>query len=438
MLTLNQLLTFDSQNEHVLEHDLLEKKNYSTPKIYNANGDLTKRWYVYFSYRNPSTGKLERSKNIYGKTNTFKTKEDRISVLTTYRKKLLQLLKKGYNPYADNSELFKNTHSASTDKTSESSISSEPSIKPSSTDELLPPSMQIKEALDFGLSLKEKLVNPTTKRSYQSKVKLFLKWLSESHPEIKTVVQLNKQLMTSFLNSVLTKTSARNRNNFRTELGSVFQVLEDNEIIKENIIKKIPVLKAIPKRNKPYTKEVQKEIFNHLEQNDEILLLFIKFVSFGFMRPIEVCRIQIKDIDLNNKTVKFKAKNSGFKTKLLPQLLWEELPDLTTLDKESLLFTPEQIGGFWDAEEGNRRDHFTKRFKKVVKDHFGLGADYGVYSFRHTYTVKVYRQFRKTYAPFEAKTRLMLITGHTSMTALEKYLRDIDAELPGDYSDMLL
>ena len=31
----------------------------------------------------------------------------------------------------------------------------------------------------------------------------------------------------------------------------------------------------------------------------------------------------------------------------------------------------------------------------------------------------------------------MLITGHTSMLALEKYLRDIDAELPEDYSNLL-
>jgi hypothetical protein len=30
----------------------------------------------------------------------------------------------------------------------------------------------------------------------------------------------------------------------------------------------------------------------------------------------------------------------------------------------------------------------------------------------------------------------MLITGHSTMTALEKYLRDIDAELPEDYSHL--
>ena len=37
----------------------------------------------------------------------------------------------------------------------------------------------------------------------------------------------------------------------------------------------------------------------------------------------------------------------------------------------------------------------------------------------------------------EAKSNLMPITGHSTMTALEKYLRDIDAELPEDYSKMI-
>ena len=106
MLFLNQLLTFDSENEHVLEHDLLKKKIFSPPKIYTANGDLSKRWYVYFSYRNPETGKLQRMKNVYGKTNNYKTKEERLSVLTVYRKKLLELLKKGYNPFGDNAVLY--------------------------------------------------------------------------------------------------------------------------------------------------------------------------------------------------------------------------------------------------------------------------------------------------------------------------------------------
>ena len=78
----------------------------------------------------------------------------------------------------------------------------------------------------------------------------------------------------------------------------------------------------------------------------------------------------------------------------------------------------------------DRRDFYSKRFKKNVKQKFDLGIDYGLYSFRHTYITKLYRALVKESSPFEAKSKLMLITGHLSMSALEKYLRDIDAELP--------
>jgi hypothetical protein len=58
------------KNEHGFEHDfehaLKEKKKYSEPKIYDANGDLAKRWYVYFSFRKKADGPLERfPNNIY-------------------------------------------------------------------------------------------------------------------------------------------------------------------------------------------------------------------------------------------------------------------------------------------------------------------------------------------------------------------------------------
>ena len=84
----------------------------------------------------------------------------------------------------------------------------------------------------------------------------------------------------------------------------------------------------------------------------------------------------------------------------------------------------------------NKRDYWSKRFKKV-KEHFSLGEDYGLYSFRHTFITKLYRKLREQYPPFETKSRLMLITGHTTITALDKYLRDIDAELPEDYSQLI-
>ena len=49
MHTIFDYLAQELQNEYEIEYDLTLKKNYSLPKIYSADGDLKKRWYVYFS-----------------------------------------------------------------------------------------------------------------------------------------------------------------------------------------------------------------------------------------------------------------------------------------------------------------------------------------------------------------------------------------------------
>ena len=429
MSNLNKLLNFEYGNAYDFAYDLSMKKNYSNPKIYDANGDLTKRWYVYFSYRNPETGKLKRVTPFYGKTNSYKTKSERMFVLMIYKHKILELLKRGYNPFEDNTDLFiKEKQEVKQVKKVEPKVVATNVATDRKT---------VQEGLEFALKLKERLVNATTMRDYTGKSKALQQFIKKDYPELKYIDQITKKILTQFLNTILERSSARTRNNYRIDLSSLFQVLEENEIITTNSIKNIKVLKALPERHKTYSKQLDADIFKYLEEKDPILLLYIKFISYNFLRPIEVNRIKVGDINLNERTISFKAKNKALKTKIIPDVLLKEIPDLTKLNTEDYLFTPEKIGGAWEATEVNRRDYFSRRFRKVVKKHFDLDKNYGLYSFRHTYITKLYRELVKNGSPFEAKSRLMQITGHSTMTALEKYLRDIDAELPEDYSELI-
>lgn len=80
------------------EHDLKENKKYSEPQIYDADGDLAKRWYVYFSYRKTNEDILERyPNNIYAPQHLGK--KERIDWLKTIQRNLSNLLKDGFNPY---------------------------------------------------------------------------------------------------------------------------------------------------------------------------------------------------------------------------------------------------------------------------------------------------------------------------------------------------
>lgn len=432
------------------------KLNFSTPKIYTGGvlisewskltklqkeEALNKDWFVYYSFRDPRTQKLKRQPYIKAGVNKFKTKRERIAFMRTMQNALLELLQAGFSPYEDNSELeaqlfskeesntkIKRTIAVSEkaqEKTQKAQNISENTDK---TEEI-----SIVKAFELGLRLKEKLMSQNSFTKYKSRIKRFAKWLNTKGYGNGSINAIDKKLVIEYLNEVLQNSSARNRNNTRTDISSLFQILEDNEIIQENYIKKINVLKSVPKRNKTYTPKLQKDLYEYIETNDKILLLFIQFISYNFLRPIEVCRLRVEDIDIKDKKLYVKAKNSPVKIKIIPEILLEQLPDLSDKDPKSFLFTQNAIGGEWSIAEENKRDHFTKRFKKV-KDYFKLGNEYGLYSFRHTFITKLYRELRKSNSPFETKSKLMLITGHTTITALEKYLRDIDAELPEDYS----
>jgi integrase len=307
-------------------------------------------------------------------------------------------------------------------------------VEPENAEE---PRMSLREAFDFALSMKEKLVKPRTLQDYRNRSKVFIKWLNKEYPDVKYADQIKRKIAMDFLNYNLIKNTPRSRNNCRVDLSSMMQVLEDNEIIPVNVFRKTPVLRAKPEKNKRYDPKTLEAIFKYLEENDPNLLLYIKFISYNFMRPIEVCRLRVKDLDLNTKTLSFKAKNSPLKTKIIPDIILEVLPDISKLPGDNPLITPEGIGMKWDTQIDNRRDYFSKRFKRTVKEKFNLGKEFGLYSFRHTFITKLYRKLVEKSSPFEAKSVLMNITGHTSMAALELYLRDIDAHLPSDYSDLI-
>ena len=284
-----------------------EKKLYSIPKINTANGDLSKRWYVYYSFRNPETGKMKRMSNIYGRINLFKTKEARLSVLSIYHKRLIHLLKQGYNPFENNTQLHQNLQKERLAK----SIVKENKQKPkignnlstdgeqqlqqiidklkevvitvkdntdllhseskqalfnkhhNSTNENTPledieeNKMLLSDAFDFALVLKQKEVSKTTFNDYKRKINKLLLWLQTNLPDKKYIHQIKRKDILDFLNTILLKTSSRTRNNYRAELSSVFQVLKNNELVKENYLKTINVLNSKPEKNKRYTNQQQ-------------------------------------------------------------------------------------------------------------------------------------------------------------------------------------
>ncbi len=394
--------------EHDFEHKVIQKKRYSEPKIYDANGDLSKRWYVYFSFRKIIDGPLERfPNNIYSPQHY--DKKERIEWLKTIQRNLSVLLKDGFNPYnPDGNFNFENEDSQN---------------------------KSISEAFEFALNIKKSTLAETSYKGLEGRINRFEKWLSENGFKNRLIISVNKKVVTHYLNEILISTSPKNRNNTRADISTIFSTLEHNEIIPQNFVQKIPVLKSNPEKNKSYSSTEETKIFDYLDKNNKLLSLYVKFISYNFLRPVEVNRLTIGDIDLNDKIIKIKTK-TGFKLKRIPQILIDEMPDISSYNKDAFLFGRKDFGQFWDANETSRRNDYSDYFFEVKKK-FGLGKDYGLYSFRHTFISKLYNTFIKEMTPEEAESNIMSITGHATKIALRKYLREINTYIPQDYSKYL-
>lgn len=376
---------------------------------------LRKSWYIRWSFRNPKTNLLERQTNVKAGVNRYIKKSSRLEYLNFLKKRLNKKLKNGYSPF---------------DKKNKSDFDFEGDKKFCS----------IKDALKLAHEHCKLTVSDVTSKDYYYAKEQFLDFIGSEH-QLKDINKVTKSSIVSFLNQKLKKTSARTRNNYKSSLSALFSVMENKlNLIDRNFIKDISNEKTKAKTDRTFTKSELVKIVNWLKYTDPYLLLYIKFVAYNFLRPVEVNRLKVKDVNLEEGLLYFQAKNKSLKIKRIPSIFIEDIKalNLHLYNKEYFLFTPKNEPASWKSSDNSRRDTFSKRFK-VVKKKFNLGLEYGLYSFRHSFITNLFRYLRtvenKNYS--EAIEVLQPITGHETRAALEKYIHTIDADIPDDWSDKI-
>ena len=392
------------------------KKMFTKPKIFipkiEKNGKLIptiekgKYWYVYYFYRNPTTGLLEKFVEKQG-INTIKTLTERHQYAKNLQKAVLLFLQKGYSPFEERkTELLTKTE------------------------------ITIEAAFKSAIKEKSKIWGNQTKKGNIIVINDFLKLLKKSNLLEENINKLTKRHIILYLNSL--KVNPTTRNSYRRIISSVIGQMVADEVLSFNLVANIPKIKEKPLKNKPFTKKEIQDIKKYLLQHDPYLYTFIKFVMYGFMRPVEVTRITIKDIDLTRNIITVKSKTEEAATIFLTSQLVEtiKLMEIEKYKPTDLLFTKNERSGTWTTtNEKAKPDFFTRRFVSVKKT-LGFGSEYGIYSFRHSSAIDLFTSYIKQgLTDLEARHKMLPITRHKSIDSLNKYLRDIGASLPKDYSD---
>lgn len=244
--------------------------NYKKCKISDGGTDLKKQWYVYYSYKNPDTKKFEVFK-IYI-SNRLKLKTQRFEAAAQIKKKYDELLDKGFNPfYAD-------------DKTK----------------------TRIIEAMEFLMNIRSaRTVKRKTKENDKYVFRKFTTFLQQKNMQHKKLEDFKKQDAQAFQDWLLIDEKLTNRtcNNIILSMRTYFNELYQREYLIDNVFRKIKKFEITQATIVALTDNQMQQLKKYLKSYDKELYSFTSFIYLGFMRTVEITRLQGKHIDMKNEVI---------------------------------------------------------------------------------------------------------------------------------------
>lgn len=343
-------------------------------KLNDYKGDLSKQWFVYYSYMNPETRKMTRFR-VYDGFTSLQTKEAKKAHARKLIIKINRKLRSGWNPFEEKSVLYEN-HLA---------YENQPETKRKSND------YSIEYFLNKAFEDRKKQLRKKSFETYISCYRIFLKWLKSKKISDIDIEHFTREHGKEFLNYLTEekKLSNTSRNKYLTNLKTLFKTLIDNEMITKNPWEKIDKLPEQRQGKLPFKSHQVEILKKHLIEKEPQLWLFCQFQYYCFIRPGELRLLKVGDIDFDNAQIRIRAeisKNKKTQYVVIPQAFYEILIEnkIHLLDENYYVFGLEKSPG----TETVSRDYFNKLHKSILDD-LGISNKHSLYSWKHTGAVKL-------------------------------------------------
>lgn len=280
-------------------------------------------------------------------------------------------------------------------------------------------------ALDRYTEDRAKELRPMTMVSYTSLKGILLGWLQEHDLEQTETRLFNQNMAIQFMESLLTHDKFNNNtyNTYLKKYLTCFNWLLAHGYCKENPFEKIPIRSRQTKIRCLIPADVRARILKYVRTsanpNFEIVM---HLVFSSFIRPTEITRIQIKDIDLFNGCIcinEDKAKThrvryaplSNDSIMLLAKLLAPGYPNDWYLLGKDLVPSKEQT---WNAR-------YKKEWMKIRKA-CNLPAEMQLYSLKDSGITELVE------AGVDLNT-IKIVVGHSDISTTNKYLGHFDKDI---------
>ncbi len=271
-----------------------------------------------------------------------------------------------------------------------------------------------------------------TAQTYQSYLCQFLKYIEEKKLKKAYVNEWKKSDIEEYINTKKKKgikiTSINNNIGF---IKKMFAWAYEEDYIKKNIAENIKKIKNTEyTERRIYTEEELKKIANYLEKNDFDFYVFTQLVFSCFLRPIEIQRLQVSNIDFENQKIILngeKTKNHKKRTIIIPTNMWDKTKDfwqkIHKLDKDMYLFGEDFKPSKNKISNPNTS---TLRWNKI-KEELNLPKECLLYGFRHTGITKLLQDKNLS------NNEIRMHTGHETIAMLERYGRHITEDMEKKY-----
>jgi len=378
------------------------------PKLYDGNGDIRKKWFVYFSYRNPRDNKMTRFR-IFEGFGTLFTKKERYAHSQKMIREYTERLNHGWNPFVEDRKgaiyddnlryasvlrIFKNARSGNKTFNYYSNL-------------FLP---EVKGMAD------------KTYKNYVSKYRTFDAWLMKNGYDGNDIRTITPDTMQQFFLFLINdeKLARITIKKYQHMLERMFNWCIKKKYLKVSPVQNLPkTTRENDKAPRPINEADINKLVAEIKKTDRQLWLTVQLEYYCFLRPgLEIRFARIKWFDLARGVIsipKEMIKSRHDKVVIIPKQFREFLLNemkFHLFPTDYYLIGQNGMPGLQPLGSNNLRNRFN-----IIRDKLGLPKEYKLYSWKHTGNA------RAADAGIPAYHRQKQ-NGHESMRSLEEYLKN--------------
>lgn len=173
-------------------------------------------------------------------------------------------------------------------------------------------SMSVRKAVQFAVTLKQRLPRKNSIKKYVTVSKSFLKWCERNGYTGTPIEEFGRAPARAYWDAFSTAKDYRGRtlNNYLATLRALWSELLERDMVQENPWARIKPARAEEKIRRTFSDDERRTVAAYIEQTDYWLFRGVLLQFFCYVRPAELIRLKFADFDLGACTVTIKAGNA--------------------------------------------------------------------------------------------------------------------------------